>query len=293
MRKLITLLMTCIILLTMTGCSTEKSDKQDNSVSTDIPTYEADFTDVTIDETVLLDQNGVKITAKNIDMNGALGPEVNVLIENNSGKNLTIQAQNTAINGYMILANMSTEVADGKKANDSIIFSAASMDTAGITAIANLTMSFHIFTTDNWEDYLNTDLISLDTSVAGSYEQTYDDSGDVLYQDDSVKIISKGLTENDSVFGTGVLLYIENNSDTPITVQSQNVSVNDLMLTPYFSADILPGMKIVDTMTFGNTSLEENDITEIKNIELSFHIFNSDTWETLKDTDSIKLDFTK
>ena len=74
----------------------------------------------TIEETVLLDRDGIKITAKSLDAKGSFfGPELKMLFENNSGKNITVQARNTSVNGYMIEPMMSVDVASGKKANDS------------------------------------------------------------------------------------------------------------------------------------------------------------------------------
>ena len=37
--------------------------------------------------------------------------------------------------------------------------------------------------------------------------------------------------------------------------------------------------------------LTENDIENIEDIELSFHIFDTKSWDTIKDTDTIKITF--
>ena len=39
------------------------------------------------------------------------------------------------------------------------------------------------------------------------------------------------------------------------------------------------------------SSLEENGIEEITEIELSFHIINSDTWDKIVDTDPVQINF--
>jgi hypothetical protein len=58
-----------------------------------------------------------------------------------------------------------------------------------------------------------------------------------------------------------------------------------------FSSDVVAGKKAFDTMTFMESDLKENDIKEINSLEFKLHIFDMDTWETIKDTDIIKVSF--
>lgn len=67
--------------------------------------------------------------------------------------------------------------------------------------------------------------------------------------------------------------------------------MNGFMLNPVMSEDVLSGYKSLTAMTFFSSELEENNITEITDIELEFHIFNMDSWDTIQDTDVIKLSF--
>ena len=56
-------------------------------------------TEATISETVLLDESGVKITAKSLSEDELFGTELKLMIENNSGKDLTFQCRNYSVNG--------------------------------------------------------------------------------------------------------------------------------------------------------------------------------------------------
>ena len=59
------------------------------------------------------------------------------------------------------------------------------------------------------------------------------------------------------------------------------------MVDPIFSADVVSGKTINDTITFMKSDLEDNGIEAIQNIELTFHIFDSDSWDTYLDTEPI------
>lgn len=243
--------------------------------------------DVTIEEQVLVDESDIKITAKKLDTSDWYGPAITLLIENNSDKGLTVQARDSSVNGYMIETMMSVDVAAGKKANDSVTFSASDLETCGVTTLADFELSFHIFTTDGWDTYLDTNLVQIKTSAADTYEYTFDDSGDELYSGNGIRIISKGVSTDDSIFGPGLILYIENLSDQPITVQARDVSVNGFMIDTIMSEEVVAGKRSNAVLTFMSSSLEENEIEEIQDVELSFHIFNTDSWDTVADTEAI------
>lgn len=246
--------------------------------------------EITVEETVLVDQDNVVITATGMD-ESVFGPELKLLIENNSDTNLTFQVRNASVNGYMADTMMSEDVAAGKKSNTEITFTTSGLKECGIDIFANMEFSFHIFTTDGWDDYLDTDAVTVETSAAATYTQTVDDSGEVFYDSDGIKIIGKGLSSDDSIFGPGLIIYIENNSDKDRTVQVRDTSVNGFMIDTVMSQDVVAGKKAITAVTFLSSSLEENAITDITSVETSFHIFDTDDWSNEIDTDPITINF--
>lgn len=122
--------------------------------------------------------------------------------------------------------------------------------------------------------------------VAGLY-----DSGDMVYEGDGIQIIVKGLDEDSSWIGPGVVVEIINNSDQDYTVQARDASVNGFMVEPWFSCDVCAGKRAVDAITFSSSDLEENGIEAIENVELYFTYFNMETWADNIDTDVITMEF--
>lgn len=270
-----------------TGAPTNSSDASSGTEETQRP----EELEATIDEIVLVDESGVKITAKSLNKDALFGPEVKMLIENDSGKDLTFQCRNASVNGYMAETMMSVDVVNGKKANDALTFMGSSLEACGISTIADMEFSFHIFTTDDWKTYLDTPQIQIKTSASDTYEYTFDDSGDLAYDGDGIRVVVRGLAEDSSIFGPSIIVYIENNSGQDITVQTRDVSINGFMVTPIFSSDVIIGKRAVDGITFMSSELEENEIVKIENVELSFHIFDSDNWNTIVDTDTVTIIF--
>lgn len=203
----------------------------------------------------------MKVTAKSLNYGGLFGPEIKLLIENDSGKDLTFQCRNASVNGYMIGTMMSVDVASGKKADGSLTFADPDLEASGVGTIADMEFSLHIFATEDREGYLDTPPIRLETDAAGTYGQAFDDSGDPVYEGGGIRIISKGLSEDRSVLGPGIMVYIENGSDKDVTVQVRNVSVNGFMADAVFSANVPSGKRAVDAITFLSSDLEKNGST--------------------------------
>ncbi len=305
MRKLAALLLVFVMLFALTACgggSTEvtkestsvtassSSNSESSSTSTDSSSSPAAIsTDETVEEQVLLDESGIKITLKDLDKGAMTGPKLNMLFENNSGKDITVQVRNLSVNGYMIDSIMSVDVVNGKKANETLTLMESDLKTAGISTIADIEFSFHIVDASSWDGILDSAPIVIKTSAADGYNFIFDDSGNVAYEDWGMKIVIKGLAEDSSVFGPSIVVFIENNSDTDFTAQVRDVSVNGFMVDPIFSSDVVAGKRCIDTITFRSSQLEENDITEVESVELSFHVFTG--WDTIVDTEPITINF--
>lgn len=294
-KKILVTMLTATMVLSMTACggseskdSSENSDGKTPSVIEEVS--DGASKDVTIEEQVLYNQNGIVITATELDMNGAWGPEVKVLVENNSDKDITVQTRNSSVNGCMTEIGFSCDVVSGKKSNDTLTFMSDYLEACGIETIANIEFSFNIFDSETWDTIVDTDMITINTKVNGSYEQSYDDSGDVLYENNGIRIISKGFVEDD-LYGYELSLYIENNSGQNITVQARDTSINGFMIEPIMSSEIVSGKVTFDGMTFLSDDFELNGITDVKTIETSFNIFNTDNWDTIDETAPITISF--
>lgn len=171
MKRTLAVILTLILAMSLVACGSSSGGafKEPSNVTTGNNTGdtqqseqaeypgEPEKREVTISETVLVDEAGVKITAKSLATDGLFGPEIKLLIENNSGKDLTFQCHNTSVNGYMVETMMSVDVVNGKKANDSLTFMESDLEACGIDAIADMEIAFHIFDMAEWETYLDTD----------------------------------------------------------------------------------------------------------------------------------------
>lgn len=247
--------------------------------------------DVTLAETEVYNKDGIVVTAKKIE-DDLFGPTITFSISNDSSKNVIVTTRSLSVNGYMMEASgLYSDVAAGKKANESCILMSSELDQAGIDTVADIEFYINISDSDSFMDIDTSDLIKLSTSASGSFEQEIDDSGDVVYDSNSVRVVCQGL-KKDMIWDGTVVFFMENNGTQPVTVYAENVSVNGYMVDVSLYSDLRPttrsisGMYILDL-----TDLEIESIDGIESIEFTLRIINSDNWNEIDTTAPIVLEF--
>ncbi len=243
-----------------------------------------------IEETVLLEQEGIKITALEIEDDGILGKNLILLLENNSDKKYTIYVDSMVVNDFMISDLFFGEVAAGKKAKEKVHILSESLKDSGINKIAKIELKFRVTEENSFESVLESDLISIETSEKDSVEDSKLDEGQVVLDQNNIKIIAKEI-KPDSLFGAELPIYIENNSDKDISLYLEDVSVNGFMISSLFSSDVLSGKKALDNLTVMWDSLQENDIEEIEEIEFVVRVREKDKFDIILETEPIQLNF--
>lgn len=291
MRRLLPALLAGMLLLA--GCSSSEADAA--SVTSAETSYagaseaEQETQDVTLAETVLFDQDGIRITATGLSTDSLFGPELNLLVENDSAQNIVVQPNYCMVNGYMMDGLLSADVAAGKKANDTLDFLSNALARCGIETIIDIELDLVVSDGDSWQTLYETGPVILQTSAAGQYTQTYDDSGEEIYNQNGIRVVAKSV--NDDLFGMGIKFYLENNTDKAVIVNADNVSVNGYMMTDLFYSDLAPRSHAVDTLTLLGSELEDNHIDTITDAELSLQITDADYYQTIDSTAPITLHF--
>lgn len=186
----------------------------------------------------------------------------------------------------MISDLFSSSIASGKKANETMYFSSSQLEAAGITNIGQIEIYFHFYDSDSYETLFDSEKIVIKTSVYDNMDTTANVNGEELYNQDGVRIIGQYVDEN-SFWGTAVLLYIENTSGQNVGISCDNMSINGFMVTPFFSSTVYDRKKSYDDITIFSSDLEENNIDSVEDIELNFHIYDSDSYSTICDTGAI------
>lgn len=242
-------------------------------------------TDVTIEEQVLLDEDGLKVTAEEYVTDSIWGDGIKLLIENNGTSDVGLGCTALIVNDYMITDLFSTTVAAGKKDYETLNLSSYGLKAAGIENVGKIEVYLHTFDPDSYMTSKDFDCVTIQTSAYESMDSEPNDAGQELYNDGGIRIVGKYVDEN-SFWGTAVLLYIENNSGANRIIQCDDMSINGFMVTPYFSCTVYDGKKAIDEITLLSSELEENNITSVDTVEVKFKIIDEDFMNS-KETDVV------
>ena len=264
----------------------EKTD-DDESVSDDSgDSVDSSDAVVTIDEQVLVDQDGIVVTATEYVTDSIWGDGVKLLLENNSDRDVTVGCNALIVNDYMITDLFSSEIAAGKKSNETLYLSSRQLNAAGIENAGKIELYFHIYDSSTYDPVFDSECVVIQTSEYANMDTTPNDAGTELYNQDGIRIVGKTVDEN-SFWGTAVLLYFENNSGKNVGISVDDMSVNGFMMSPFFSTTIYEGKKSIDDITVFSSDLEENGIKTIEEVELKFHIYDADSYSTIADSEPI------
>ena len=306
-KLLVGVISICTIAALLTGCSssapsetkdmvqeektegktqTEDKKTEEGSSEENAAAEKSEGVDVSIEEQVLVDQDGIKITALEYVKDSIWGDGIKVLIENETDKDVMVGCNALIVNDYMINDLFASEVAAGKKSNETIYLSSSELKAAGIDTVGRIEIYFHVYDTDSYDKIFDSDCVTIETSAIDSIDTTANDEGTELYNDGGIRIIGKTVDEN-SFWGTAILLYIENQSGNNVGISVDDLSINGFMLTPYFSTTVYDGKKCIDDITIMSSELEENGIESIDEVELKFRVYNSDSYETIAESDPI------
>lgn len=243
-----------------------------------------------LEQVEIYNANGVVVTANRLE-EGIFGPEIAMTVENNSDTNVTVSSRELSVNGYMFDgSSLYADVAAGKKSKETLTIMSSEMDEAGIDTVAEVAFWLHIYESDSFKDIDDSDLITLRTSVADTYIQPVEDSGQEIYSDNDIRVVCKGLMD-DTLWDGTLVFYIENNRNESVSVRAENVSVNGFMVDESMWADLRPMTRSVDGMYL--ISLEDAEVEsleDVKSIEFTLKVTDA-KWREIDETDPIELTF--
>lgn len=291
---------TCALITMLFGCGNSMDTLPDAStdnmqvdtVSTAPIAIEIEATEpkATIEETVVFDRDGIKITAVEMTYDSAYGTGVKILVENNTSKNIVLSGGDFIVNGITVSGSLYIEVAAEKKAYGTIYLSKYDLEYSNIDdistfAAADADISDH----DTHTVFLHTPF-SLETSTHDGIVPSYDKTGDVIYEyNDQITIIGRDVIGSEH--GVQVWMLIINNSDDDIYISGENISVNGFTIDAYLGGTVYAQTVRYLPMTLFYQSLEESNIDPLDITEVTWHIagYNDYTRSQIFKTEELSL----
>lgn len=314
MKKFMSFLLSALLVLSLAACgssgstqstasessagSTASSEAESSAAATEEATATPEPTEEpsaqpTLEETVLLDEGGIKVTATGLTDYGLGGvPDLKLHVENNTDGDIMVQtSEYAAVNGCMVRGIASIQASAGDSADDTVMFLDDEFEAAGIETVSDIKLAVRAIDAD-WNEICASDFVTVKTSAYGTVETPAVD-GDVLYDKDGVKVVLLGTEEEedfDFYFPTYVKLYIENNSEQDITVKTLDFKANGEVTQCSLNAELLAGARQFTELRLDADSCTQNGITELKDLSFYFSVCDLMTWNEITKSDTVTLE---
>ncbi len=238
----------------------------------------------TVEPQTCFTYDGLTVTATGLE-NSLLGSQLNLQIDNQSKSDYTVSCEAVIVNDCMITDLFSSTVAAGKQAITELDLLSSELEAAGIHGIGQIEVYFYVLNPSTYDRVYEADCVTIQTSQYGAVSED-PVTGTELYNANGVRILGQYVDEN-TFWGSSVLLYVENHSGRAVTVSADDLSVNGKMMTALFSATVYDGKKSFDNITLLSTELEKNGISKIQDVELKFQIWDANTYETIAESGAV------
>lgn len=231
--------------------------------------------------------NGIKITTVGLNENGIWGPEIKVIIENSTEKDLIFSGFDYVVNGITLEGTAYISVNAGTKAAGSIFLLESELETAGIKSIATVaTYDFSAYNADA-HNVMHNISFEIRTSIADTHKQVIPPHKDILFQQDGITISPCGIAE--TLMYQSIVLMVTNEYGDDILVSSDKVSVNGFTVQPS-AGDVI----YKDTVRFWRIDIPDHYLKDcsIDNIEeatFSLEIRNVGQNQVIAETEDLQI----
>ena len=286
MKRVIAILCALILLLSMAACGAPTSDSADTQGNTnEITSTEATeppAQEIAFSEVIAVDNEYCTIKITSIEPDSLFGYTLKAYMENKTAdQTLMFSVDSASVNGVMADPFFASEIAAGKKSNEEITFMGDSLEVNGITDFTDIELNFRVYDSNDW----SADAVAEETvhvypygeEKATAFTRQPQSSDTILVDNEYATVIVTGYTIDD-LWGYTANLYIVNKTDTVITVSVDEVSVNGFMADPFYADSVNSGKCAFSSISWSDSTFEENGITEVETIEFVLRVYDSNDW---------------
>lgn len=238
--------------------------------------------EISFTEIVAVDNDECTIKITDIDPDNLWGYTLKVQLENKSvEKTYMYSVESASINGVQCDPFFATEVAAGKKSNNEISFTDSDLGDNGIGDYTDIELTFRVYDSDDWmADEIARETVHVypyGEDKATIFVRETQANDNVIIDNDYVTVIVTGY-EDDAIWGYTVNLFLLNKTDKDIMFSVDEASVNGYMADPFYATEVAAGKCAFSSMSWSDTTLEDNNITTVEEIEFKFRAYDSDNW---------------
>lgn len=302
MKRIAALLLALCLLLSLAACGKEDPTPTITptaSPATDVPETQApEATEeptakptaapteaVPVENLVLADNENLTFTITKFEDNAHLGFQMQVYCENKSDRPMIFSLDGVSVCGYMYDPFWAQEVDAGKAVYSSIGFDTYELAEYGITAVEEISFRLSVIDSEEWmnEPFADEHFtvyptgMNADTVVYPEYQHQ---NGETVIEDEILRYIIVKVEDTDGDLYT-INCYVENKTDRDLLVSWDNVSVNGMMVDPFWARAISAGKRLYTTVDFYREDLQAQGIDHVTEIEFTLTAYDYNNFDAM------------
>ena len=296
MKRVLAIILAMFMILSLVACGSDGGSGGGTDKKSNKPT---------IEDTVIYDENGIKLTVKGFmadddQMRSFLpdGELLEVFIENNTDQDITVMSGDKAIvNGCYVFDDSGHGGGAGAGGTGALWWTLKPkyLKEFGVEYITDITIS-PVITGANGETLYEVGKVNIETSKKGEYEQSRDMPGDVIYDQGGIKITAKLLEDADDEYSSNLrMLYVENTTGKDYQIYLKDVNANGASVSyvTIFTgfAYVFDGTIGGDYLSVSKDSLSNNNIENVERVDFKLEFHEIGNWDSYFVTDVITINF--
>lgn len=299
MKRFLTLLLCAAMLLSFAACGSSEEPAPTAAIAATQPAATAAPTDAPTDAPTeapaaspdlapqiiqLVDNDAVSVHITSVKNNEHLGMQLGIQCVNKTDRSLMFSWDMVSVCGFMYDPFWAEEVAPGKTLNSTVDFDTYALEQMGIASVDEISFTLRIFDSENW---MEKPLVQEDCTIypTGLNAETVrfparpETAGQVVVaEDENARFVIEWADAEDASEYT-VYVYMENKTDRNLMYAWDMVSVNDMMVDPFWATVVAAGKRACAEVVFYRSDLADNGIEDVENIEFTLIVSDYDDWE--------------
>lgn len=212
-------------------------------------------------------------------------------MRNDSGMELSAMAESIYVNGYrMEYASFYCQAESGEIARGELWLDEEELQHCGIAGVQQILLDVLLVDRENYDLYGEAGIKAMECAAPLGFEQPIDDSGQVLYDREGVRVIFREIVGS-ACEDAWLELYIENSTAHVLDINFASVSVNDIQAEVYLFCRLEPGTRAVTSAALWNLpDIGLDAVAQIEELELTLELVRDDDWDALETTGSLKVE---
>lgn len=297
MKKLFALALCAMMLFSLAACGEASAPETEvPTVATAAPTAapeaeteapteatEAVVTTMSMEETVLVDDESCTFTVSLAAENAHLGMTMDAVCANKTDKTLYFTWNSVSVCGYMYDPLWSEQVAPGETVNSVVYIDTWQLEQYGITSVDEIEFTLFIFDSGDFmaEPFVNEVFRIYPTGLSAetfAYPERAAVRGEqVIVDNEDIAFIIEPIREDTET--VTLRCYLSNKTESVLLYAWDSVSVNGCAMDPLWSAQVAAGKQAYADITFYRADLAANGIGLVEEVTFRLTAADAEDWE--------------